>query len=414
MKMKKVLLSLSISALMASNLMSPCAASSLSREELREKYAEQLQAGEGDRYPNYQYEPAAGWVDVDENGIGEDGVEYGIEFAGETVNVYNDYCFTKMWDVRTLYHHGCKEYEGIYYAVKPDQTIKLVSYDRDYFRELKPEKVELPAEIDGMTVNEIDANAFRVLGGSTGKTLREIVVPDSVTIIRHLAFENCFYPCEDNDWGRDCKINVPANIVYLGNACYSFCFFSLGEEIVLPETLEFFDPRAFANTFVKVVLPECDFVSIEGYYYTAESEVYGPDRKDSKQVRTPFGDNCIRPYPTEQVERYLSLGYDMDEIKEILNLPDIDEPLTPNEAFQAQGSETAPSLEPAKAVLRGDLDENGTVNVMDAVMMARLVGDDPELEISEAGLNNADYNNSGAVDAKDLSDIMQNLANPAK
>ncbi len=399
MKMKKVFLSLGVSALMTANFVLPCSASSLSREELSEKYARQLQRGYGANYD----EPNIQWVDVDENGIGEDGVEYGIEFADKTVSVYNDYRFTLKWNVGTMYYHGdCKEYEGIYYAVKPDQTVKLVGYNEPYFRELKPEKLELPAEIDGMPVNEIDKYAFQTVSGRTGFTIKEIVVPDSVTIIRQYAFARAF----DISQEKDCKINIPANVVYLGDACYDFLGFALGDEVVLPETVEFLHHGAFRSTYVKVVLPKSNFVSMFGFCISQSAEPLGENETD--RIRMPFGDNCIRPYPTKQVERYLSLGYDMDEIKKILNLPSEDP--TPSETLQAQVPETAPTIEPEQTMLPGDLDANGEVNVIDAVAMARLVGDDPELELSEAGLSSSDYNGDGVTDALDLNDLMKYLA----
>lgn len=406
MKTKRLFVSLIAGAAMLANIALPCAASSLSRAELREKYARALEMGD-------RYTENGGWVDVDENGIGEDGVDYGIEFAGKTLSICNDYSFTLKWNAATTYYHGdYKEYNGVYYAVKPDQTIKLVGYNEQYFKELKPEKLELPAEIDGMPVNEIDCEAFQYLGDRLiDGALKEIVVPDSITIIRCEAF----YHAISNRSDEGVKINIPANVEYLGSHCYSGLFFALGEEVVLPETLEFYAPLAFYGTYTKVVLPESDFVSTGPFYYSNSpvplmDNGLGGDSASTLRyfIRGQFGDNCIWPYPTEQVERYLSLGYDMDEIKEMLILPSEDP--TPSETLQAQVPETAPTIEPEQTMLPGDLDANGEVNVIDAVAMARLVGDDPELELSEAGLSSSDYNGDGVTDALDLNDLMKYLA----
>ena len=70
---------------------------------------------------------------------------------------------------------------------------------------------------------------------------------------------------------------------------------------------------------------------------------------------------------------------------------------------------TESTSQPA-AGLRGDADESGNVDVMDAVMIARIVGEDGTVEIGETGKRNADLNGSGAVEAQDLSTLLEYLA----
>ncbi|MBR6107877.1 MAG: dockerin type I repeat-containing protein [Oscillospiraceae bacterium] len=58
----------------------------------------------------------------------------------------------------------------------------------------------------------------------------------------------------------------------------------------------------------------------------------------------------------------------------------------------------------------GDLDENGRADVLDAVLLARLVGDDTGLEISEQARSNADMNGDGVCGPDDLNLLMRKLA----
>ena len=66
--------------------------------------------------------------------------------------------------------------------------------------------------------------------------------------------------------------------------------------------------------------------------------------------------------------------------------------------------------EPVQTKMRGDVDVNGTVNVMDAVLLARIVGDEAGLVVSDQSKINADYFEDGVVDPEDLSHLMRYLA----
>ncbi len=68
-----------------------------------------------------------------------------------------------------------------------------------------------------------------------------------------------------------------------------------------------------------------------------------------------------------------------------------------------------PSVEP----VWGDVDCNGEVNVQDAVLMARIVGDDPTLTAQIVGPSNkanSDVKNDGKTDGEDLAKLMLYLA----
>ncbi|MBQ8921709.1 MAG: RICIN domain-containing protein [Oscillospiraceae bacterium] len=76
----------------------------------------------------------------------------------------------------------------------------------------------------------------------------------------------------------------------------------------------------------------------------------------------------------------------------------------------------APAEAPAKEIepgnlLLGDADCNGEVNVLDAVMIARVSSEDTATGITDQGKINADCDRSSSVDAKDLTLLLKHLAN---
>ncbi len=64
-----------------------------------------------------------------------------------------------------------------------------------------------------------------------------------------------------------------------------------------------------------------------------------------------------------------------------------------------------------KTTVPGDLNLDCGVNIADAVMPARFAAEDSAAEISAAGMDNADFNADGTVDALDLSALLRQLAN---
>lgn len=58
----------------------------------------------------------------------------------------------------------------------------------------------------------------------------------------------------------------------------------------------------------------------------------------------------------------------------------------------------------------GDVNENGEVEIADAVLLARLVAEDPIVSVSQIGLINADVNTDGILTASDVSDILRFIA----
>jgi hypothetical protein len=70
----------------------------------------------------------------------------------------------------------------------------------------------------------------------------------------------------------------------------------------------------------------------------------------------------------------------------------------------------ADSPEPDSDVMYGDVDCNKSVDVLDAVMLARLVAEDTETGVTDEGKLNADCKKDGKTDMNDLRQLLKYLA----
>ena len=66
--------------------------------------------------------------------------------------------------------------------------------------------------------------------------------------------------------------------------------------------------------------------------------------------------------------------------------------------------------EPAKTKVRGDVDESGVVNVVDAVLLARLIAEDAGDDVTDQGRLNADVDDDSVVMPHDLTMLLQILS----
>lgn len=71
---------------------------------------------------------------------------------------------------------------------------------------------------------------------------------------------------------------------------------------------------------------------------------------------------------------------------------------------------TETTAAPLKEKTPGDADGSGTVNIADAVLLARYCAEDKEISLSAQGRYNADCNGDGSVTVEDTSWILQLLA----
>lgn len=64
----------------------------------------------------------------------------------------------------------------------------------------------------------------------------------------------------------------------------------------------------------------------------------------------------------------------------------------------------------AEAFLRGDVNCDKTVDVTDAVQLARMIAEDPEVLISAQGKRNADCDADGKLTSDDVITLLQYIA----
>jgi len=84
--------------------------------------------------------------------------------------------------------------------------------------------------------------------------------------------------------------------------------------------------------------------------------------------------------------------------------------LTTTTSTSSTTSTTSSSARPDTKITYGDADCNGDVNVLDAVLLARVASETDGAEITKEGKLNADVNGDGLVDSKDLIKLLSYLA----
>ena len=97
---------------------------------------------------------------------------------------------------------GAETFGDFEYEITYDDAVAITNYNGS------AENVDIPAEIDGMSVKSIDYNAFN---GCTNLT--DIMIPDSVTDIGEQAFYNCTSLKE---------VTIPASVISIGEDAFGY------------------------------------------------------------------------------------------------------------------------------------------------------------------------------------------------
>lgn len=156
--------------------------------------------------------------------------------ANAKAMLFNDYrrgYGNEQWFVNAEYENG------FYYVLREDGTASIVGAEQADFA--GKTVIEIPAEIGGVTVTEIEKRAFEQ-AHSFFADVNEIILPDTVEIIGEGAFSMALI-------GRNCRINLPENLKYIGRCAFYHTAQWLGDEfnvIKLPESVEFIGLRAFS------------------------------------------------------------------------------------------------------------------------------------------------------------------------
>lgn len=445
----------------------PAFAGELSKEELIQKYAPD---GMYDIYTNPIEFPtvlADGSVEAEHDYVVKmeaEGIpleeqadllrEKFFNFPEGRVSAYNDYrrCMEKehiQWFVNAEYENG------FWYVLREDGTASIVGADQDWVEENSPAALQIPAEIGGVPVTMIEKNAF-AYETMYNHGIREITVPDTVEIIGDGAFNTAMK-------GDDCKLNLPQNLKYIGRLAYYGTMQYLMDEfnvIKLPESLEYVGYRAFDKnnadrehlkfyrvgefildmpesavywevpgieiseygedgvTYSEKVagitvlpMPELDPNATEEekqiYEYEAKVHEEGTKRKEALKAKC---EAFLDAYDIDKIplNNYAYLpcslstsGLFLDNEYNIVTLEDV-------ENYYARP--LAKPAAKAEAVLAGDVNCSGAVDVSDAVLLARYCAEDRRAIITDAGMRNADANGDGAVNADDVTAITESIA----
>lgn len=125
-------------------------------------------------------------------------------------------------------------YGDFSYTVKEDGTVEITGYDGT------ETDVEIPSEIDGMSVTGIGASAF------FGSNIQKVIMPDTITYIEYQAF----FMCRNLE-----KITLSANLIKIGQNAFMYC--ENLKEIDIPDSVENILDSAFydCRNLTSVIIP---------------------------------------------------------------------------------------------------------------------------------------------------------------
>lgn len=350
---------------------------------------------------------------------------------GETVSSGKEggFCFD-------LLDAGCARITGLDTEAIPANTIALV----------------IPGEIGGAPVREIGYAAFADANKQL-PSLRTVIVPDSAEYIAPCAFLRVFgnwnerLSQETGEWDRGYSINLPENVRYIGAHAYSSCAFALipagAERIIrLPECLEYISATAFDDAVGSRVLSRMKIeVDMPESLVFLSDETFHTDRA---WVGTAIIDECSRNWEVDEnvreadlplIRSILGRGFVNGE-RNICTMKDVlrsyledngltqDDPL-PYEITRTFGyyapfagsydnmltlaEKNAPELLPEVPHEMGDVNIDGSVTVSDAIMLNRMLSEDPEIGTASHSFRNADLDENGTLDLQDFRTLLHSL-----
>ncbi len=421
MKKLKLFTALAAAAMLLTQIPMTASAGELTRDELIEKYSWLMQSEEGGGQTWY-YEA------------------HGDSFY-QPVNAP---------EAPAVVRSGAEN--GLSYDVLEDGTVRINGLDDS----IDPETAEIiiPAEIEGCPVTEIGKNAFRRVFEAL-PAIRKIQLPDSIETVNECAFEDAFCDARDEK-PADAWINIPANVKFIGfeayyNDLYAIANAQGGSHIIrLPESLEYISYTAFGWIAKRykggydIDMPE-SLVFMSDYFFSdfAESTAHGGIWK-TKWIQVVDTDT-IRPEDLPLIMNECSDNFYLNE-RNIVTMGDLcgqkevifpidggmfyNNPMgyeTSYERMLASAAVYAPDLLPenVKAGIQtvdyldgktevsasGDVDLNGLTNIADAVLLARFLAEDAEINVTAEGKANADLNADGNLTGADQTLLLELIAN---
>ena len=431
MKKMRLFAAIGAAAVMFAQTVIPASASSFSREELIEKYGYLLQRDE--YVPNPCYLEAHGDASY-------------MPKTGEVIR--------------------SGKADGFQYEILDTGKARINGLD-DAQIDIGAETLIIPETIDGCPVTEIGYRAFEKCYEKM-PAIKDIKIPDSVEIVAEGAFADAFNweSCVVGPitvglgipYADDRKINIPEHVVFIGFEAFDFDLFAIsnaqnGDRIIhLPETLEYISYTAFGDPGRRYLggfdidMPE-SLVFMSDYFFSSFNRYYSHGYIWKRQVIWTV-DESIAPEDRPLALAVNSDGFYMGE-RNIVTMGEMigaevvyapgdkgwykkavsDAPSGYNSAC-AMAAKYAPDLLPenvkvaAKAknysdvkfdqtpgiAATGDIDQNGEINIADAILLARFIAEDNDISITEEGITAADLDADGYVTAMDQNKLLELIA----
>lgn len=365
--------------------------------------------------------------------------------ADSKAMLFNDYrrgIDHEQWFVNAEYA------DGFYYVLREDGTASIVGAEQADFA--GKAVMEIPAEIGGVTVTEIGKRAFEQ-AYSFFPDVNEIILPDTVEAIAEGAFSMALI-------GRNCRINLPENLKYIGRCAFYHSAQWVGDEfnvIKLPESVEFIGLRAFSvpegysndqndpnyriHGFQQTVdcildMPE-SLVMLEENCVDADAvreangiglseqlkgityaEAYNGSAEDAAAISIEWWKLGVRgaedvlafcaKYDMTRQRIYSRYLFGYSEYCTFLydegNYIDMNDVI---EYYSIKEPKPAPV-----AALAGDVNGDGKVDVSDSVLLARYCAEDDGITLTADGKLNADANGDGSITLDDVTEILRIVA----
>ena len=320
-------------------------------------------------------------------------------------------------------------YGDFNYKVLEDGTISITDYSGD------ADTVEIPAEIDGDAVTRISNSAFWDC-----TSLTNITIPDSVTSIGERAFSGCISLTDitipdsvtsiggdafsETPWllakqtenplvivndilidGATCvgEVVIPNSVTSIGGLAFFDCK-SL-TDITIPDSVTSIGESAFSacTSLTDITIPDSvtsigeyafsGCTSLTDVYYGGTeaqwNEVAIDDYNDALQTATiHFGNMPVTTTTTETTTTTTKTTTTTTETENPVST-------TTTTTTSVIGSQTTADEE----LLYGDVNVDGKVNLVDAVMLNKAVSD--TITLNERGRKNADCDVSGEINGND-------------
>jgi hypothetical protein len=288
--------------------------------------------------------------------------------ADHRAYLYNDY--RSGWNFQQWFKN-CEYENGFYYVLRDNGTASIVGAEQEFFK--GKAVMEIPAEIGGAVVREIERHAFE-RAYMYFHDISEIVIPDTVETINDDAFLCALLYSENS------KINLPNSVKYIGRFAFGECLQSLADEsnvIHVPESVEYLGFGALGFW--------ADFYNSK----VDSSKNYHLDMPDSLVLMEEY---CFS-YPEN--EKFVFLNGEAN----YLFMDDV-------AAYYAK-SEAKPA---AVASLVGDANADGAIDVGDAVLLSRYCAEDTVITLTADGKLNADASGDGSITLDDVNEILRIVA----